>query len=85
MANRFSISFSSDGTIGIFDLSGTSDFTASGVSDVAAGTSIEFGYFGSTTGGTELSSFTISVVPEPSSFALLAGCFGLAWIMVRRR
>lgn len=25
------------------------------------------------------------VVPEPSSFALLAGCFGLAWIMVRRR
>lgn len=26
-----------------------------------------------------------SVVPEPSSFALLAGCFGLAWVMVRRR
>lgn len=27
----------------------------------------------------------ITAVPEPSSFALLAGCFGLAWIMVRRR
>ena len=26
-----------------------------------------------------------SAVPEPSSFALLAGCFGLAWVMVRRR
>jgi hypothetical protein len=26
-----------------------------------------------------------SVVPEPSAFALLAGCFGLTWIMLRRR
>jgi hypothetical protein len=26
-----------------------------------------------------------TIVPEPSSFALLAGCFGLAWVMVRRR
>lgn len=26
-----------------------------------------------------------SVVPEPSAFALLAGCLGLAWVMVRRR
>jgi hypothetical protein len=29
--------------------------------------------------------FSGTVVPEPSSFALLAGCFGLAWVMVRRR
>lgn len=28
---------------------------------------------------------TGTVVPEPSSFALLAGVFGLAWVMVRRR
>lgn len=28
---------------------------------------------------------SLSVVPEPSSFALLAGVFGLAWIGVRRR
>lgn len=27
----------------------------------------------------------LNLVPEPSSFALLAGCFGLAWVMVRRR
>lgn len=30
-------------------------------------------------------SFTVTAVPEPSSFALLAGCFGLTWIMLRRR
>jgi len=29
--------------------------------------------------------FDGAVVPEPSSFALLAGCFGLTWVMVRRR
>ncbi|PXA04401.1 hypothetical protein DDZ13_07670 [Coraliomargarita sinensis] len=29
--------------------------------------------------------FTGTAVPEPSSFALLASCFGLTWIMVRRR
>lgn len=27
----------------------------------------------------------VGVVPEPSSFALIAGMFGLTWIMVRRR
>lgn len=31
------------------------------------------------------STFGGTVVPEPSAFALLAGCFGLAWVMVRRR
>ncbi|WP_425603709.1 PEP-CTERM sorting domain-containing protein [Coraliomargarita parva] len=27
----------------------------------------------------------MSIVPEPSAFALLAGCFGLAFVMLRRR
>ena len=29
--------------------------------------------------------YSFQAVPEPSSFALLAGCFGLTWVMVRRR
>jgi len=29
--------------------------------------------------------FDIVAVPEPSSYALLGGCFALAWVMVRRR
>ncbi|PXA05502.1 hypothetical protein DDZ13_01125 [Coraliomargarita sinensis] len=32
-----------------------------------------------------LGSLTLQAVPEPSAFALIAGCFGLAWVMVRRR
>jgi len=40
---------------------------------------------GGTTEQTGLSEVRFSPVPEPSSFALLAGCFGLSWVMVRRR
>lgn len=29
--------------------------------------------------------FELAVVPEPSAFALLAGFFGLTWVMLRRR
>lgn len=37
-------------------------------------------------GGSSLLGFnTAAVVPEPSTFALIAGCFGLALAMVRRR
>lgn len=35
--------------------------------------------------GTSFESVTADPVPEPSSFALLAGCFGLTWVMLRRR
>ncbi|HAV13756.1 MAG TPA: hypothetical protein DCX06_09765 [Opitutae bacterium] len=42
-----------------------------------------------TSGGTQIWDFTgdtlTLAVPEPSSYALLAGCFGLAWVMLRRR
>lgn len=35
--------------------------------------------------GTEWSDVGLSIVPEPSSFALLAGFLGLTWVMLRRR
>ncbi|HKK17657.1 MAG TPA: hypothetical protein VJ952_03165 [Opitutales bacterium] len=33
----------------------------------------------------QLDNIYYNVVPEPSAFALLAGCFGMTWIMLRRR
>lgn len=83
--------WSFDGTLGQFTFGDSSngaasfDFTSAGVSNVTAGTSIAFGYFASAGGGESLESFQISVVPEPSTFGLLAGCFAMAWVMVRRR
>jgi hypothetical protein len=51
-----------------------------------AGASVLVGSFGpDVDSALALPLFKTSVVPEPSSFALLAGCFGLAWVMVRRR
>ena len=37
------------------------------------------------TEGAFLSDFTVTAIPEPSTYALLAGCFALTSIMVRRR
>lgn len=48
----------------------------------------EFGNFSndySLGGGSRDGFNTVSPVPEPSTFALIAGCFGLAVAMVRRR
>lgn len=78
-------SFSSDGTIGIFSLTSGQiyDFTTAGVSEVAAGTEIGFGAFQSAGGGELLRSFTISVIPEPASLALVG--LGALLIAGRRR
>lgn len=47
-----------------------------------------FTAIGMTATGTPQGSYsdlTLTQVPEPSAFALLAGCFGLTWVMLRRR
>ena len=83
--------FSASGGVGTFTLlgssngAGTYDFSDAGASVVSAGTSITIGYPGGANGGEQLSSFQITPVPEPSAFGLLAGCFGLTWIMLNRR
>jgi len=76
-----------DGTTGTFALSssvGTDfnfDFTTAGVSDVAAGTDITWGFPSSAGGGERMESFTITVIPEPSSLALI----GIGGLLIARR
>jgi hypothetical protein len=67
--------------LAVYDLGGLS---GSGLSiDVNDGDYVYFRNAG--TDRIRLSSLTVDAVPEPSSFALLAGCFGLTWVMLRRR
>lgn len=35
--------------------------------------------------GVDFTNVTISIIPEPSTYALLFGAFGLAWVLIRRR
>lgn len=80
-------SFSSNGTVGTFSFNSsngpTFDFTGANVSSVAAGTEIKIQH-ASGAGGAEMTSFTITPIPEPSAIALT--CLGgLALILRRRR
>ena len=62
-------SFTTDGTYGLFSISGTGviDLTNAGISDVPADTEIGFGFFGSANGGEKMFSFTITPVVIPPS------------------
>lgn len=49
------------------------DITTGGVANSRAAMSVD---------GTTI---TLAAIPEPGTYALLAGCFGLTWVMLRRR
>jgi|GEM_PF-1888647 len=76
-------SFSSNGTTGTFSIFGTGvyDFSTGTFSSVAADTSMTMRRNSGGGSGVAMSSFTIEVVPEPSSLALL----GLGGLMLARR
>jgi len=61
----------------------------SDLSDNISGYNLAFGAYNQGTVDTKtvvtLNSFDVSVIPEPGTFALLAGCLALAAVMVRRR
>lgn len=63
-----------------YSIDASSDFSEEGT----AGEEIQI--FVAHSGGISyFDNVSLTVVPEPSSFALLAGFFGLTWVMLRRR
>jgi len=52
---------------------------------IAAGQNLGILFEGGGTAYPLIDDVSLSVVPEPSSFALIAGFLGLSWVMLRRR
>lgn len=66
-----------------FDLSDS----VSGIA-ITAGDTLEVGFNFNVNGasdGFNVSSMSVSAVPEPSAFGLIAGMLGFTWVMLRRR
>lgn len=73
------------GEVNEYDVVYSTHYTITGS---ATDNDVVFAFDGFTGGANNqygLSGVVISAIPEPSSYALLAGCFGLTWVMLRRR
>ena len=57
----------------------------SGVTDLSQLNYLELAFKSNGANEGTLDNVVLTAVPEPSSYALLAGCFGLTWVMLRRR
>lgn len=93
-AGDYTIDFEGAGTL-VFNLSG--DATRYGNLKTIVGNAITDGWI--TTDGVKFAdgggasvvyndtakTITLTAIPEPGTYALLAGCFGLTWVMLRRR
>jgi hypothetical protein len=73
-------------TDGPFDLANVvSGGSLTGTGSIFASAASTFNLNGANNPTFGAPSLEIGLVPEPSAFALIAGCFGMAWVMVRRR
>ena len=89
----YTIDFAGEGTL-VFDLDDVTGETRYGELVTIIGAAMTAGHI--TTDGVAssgatmvtddtLNTITLTAVPEPATYAFFAGCFGLAWVMLRRR
>jgi hypothetical protein len=61
------------------------DLPITGVTNLSQLNYLELGFLSNGNGAGTVDNVLLTAIPEPSSYALLAGCFGLTWVMLRRR